>query len=328
MPAALAISAFAPWAVTPLLMIGGAFLCFEGFEKLAHKFLHSEEDDAGTTQQLAEARGRPGGRPGRAREGQDQGRRAHRLHPVGRNHRHHAGHRGRRSPSRRRLAVLVGIALLMTVGVYGLVAGIVKLDDVGLYLSQRASAAARAPGPRPAGRGALADEGAVRRRHRRHVPGRRRHPGARHAGAAPRDRRPGPPAPAACWAAGLDGANAAFGIVAGIWCWRGGTGQAGAPHALNPGRRRPTFQRSLPRARCTRATATSAMPSTRREPAHHGGPADRLAPAGRTEEVRRQQHRGADQDAQHAALDHARVAGRSSGSHGASVGAAQAVTAL
>ena len=46
-PAALAISAFAPWAVTPLLMIGGAFLCYEGFEKLAHKFLHSKaEDDA------------------------------------------------------------------------------------------------------------------------------------------------------------------------------------------------------------------------------------------------------------------------------------------
>src|SRR6186713_1073272 len=46
-PAALAISAFAPWAVTPLLMIGGAFLCYEGFEKLAHKFIHSrEEDDA------------------------------------------------------------------------------------------------------------------------------------------------------------------------------------------------------------------------------------------------------------------------------------------
>src|SRR5262245_8621053 len=46
-PAALAISALAPWAVTPLLMVGGAFLCFEGVEKLAHKFLHSQaEDDA------------------------------------------------------------------------------------------------------------------------------------------------------------------------------------------------------------------------------------------------------------------------------------------
>lgn len=44
-PAALLISAFIPWAVTPLLMLGGAYLCFEGFEKLAHKFLHSKEDD-------------------------------------------------------------------------------------------------------------------------------------------------------------------------------------------------------------------------------------------------------------------------------------------
>src|SRR5919112_6576843 len=39
-PAALAISAVAPWAVTPLLMIGGAFLCYEGFEKLVHRWLH------------------------------------------------------------------------------------------------------------------------------------------------------------------------------------------------------------------------------------------------------------------------------------------------
>src|SRR6185503_4219603 len=44
-PAALAISAFAPWAITPLLMLGGAYLCFEGFEKLAHKFLHSHAED-------------------------------------------------------------------------------------------------------------------------------------------------------------------------------------------------------------------------------------------------------------------------------------------
>src|SRR5499426_3683698 len=44
-PAALAISALAPWAVTPLLMVGGAFLCYEGFEKLAHKFLHSKAQD-------------------------------------------------------------------------------------------------------------------------------------------------------------------------------------------------------------------------------------------------------------------------------------------
>ncbi len=44
-PAALAISAFMPWAITPLLMLGGTFLCYEGFEKLAHKFLHSADED-------------------------------------------------------------------------------------------------------------------------------------------------------------------------------------------------------------------------------------------------------------------------------------------
>src|SRR6185436_21175329 len=44
-PAALAISALMPWAVMPLLMIGGAFLCYEGFEKLAHKFMHSRRED-------------------------------------------------------------------------------------------------------------------------------------------------------------------------------------------------------------------------------------------------------------------------------------------
>src|SRR6478609_2465510 len=44
-PAALAISALAPWAVTPLLMVGGAFLCYEGFEKVAHRFLHSKASD-------------------------------------------------------------------------------------------------------------------------------------------------------------------------------------------------------------------------------------------------------------------------------------------
>jgi uncharacterized protein len=43
-PAALGISAIAPWAVMPLLMLGGAYLCFEGFEKVAHRFLHPGED--------------------------------------------------------------------------------------------------------------------------------------------------------------------------------------------------------------------------------------------------------------------------------------------
>src|SRR3954463_4410358 len=54
-PAALAISAVAPWAVTPLLMLGGAFLCFEGAEKLAHRLLHSRPEDEAHPRELAQA---------------------------------------------------------------------------------------------------------------------------------------------------------------------------------------------------------------------------------------------------------------------------------
>src|SRR6187431_3602420 len=54
-PAALAISAFAPWGVTPLLMVGGAYLCFEGFEKVAHKLHHSATDDEAHRARLSEA---------------------------------------------------------------------------------------------------------------------------------------------------------------------------------------------------------------------------------------------------------------------------------
>src|SRR5512134_4189549 len=54
-PAALAISAIAPWAVTPLLMVGGAFLCFEGFEKIAHKLLHSQAEDSAHREALVQA---------------------------------------------------------------------------------------------------------------------------------------------------------------------------------------------------------------------------------------------------------------------------------
>ena len=133
-PLALAISAFAPWAVTPLLMIGGAFLCYEGMEKLAHRLLHRADGAAGhdqTTRKLADLA----------------------LDPV-------AFEKDKIKGAIRtdfvlsaeiiaitlgavataafgtRVAVLVGIALLMTVGVYGFVAGIVKLDDAGLHLSR------------------------------------------------------------------------------------------------------------------------------------------------------------------------------------------------
>ncbi len=148
-PAALLIGAFLPWAVTPLLMIGGAFLCFEGVEKLAHKFLHKEAhaaDIARHEQAMADEQ------VDLVAVEKSKIKGAIRtdfilsaeiivitLGTV-------AG-----QPFGTQVAVLVGIALLMTVGVYGLVAGIVKLDDAGLYLSRRQGA-----GTRALGRGILA----------------------------------------------------------------------------------------------------------------------------------------------------------------------------
>ncbi len=144
-PAALAISAFAPWAVTPLLMVGGAFLCFEGFEKLAHKFMHSREEVQAQREQLVKAVADPAVDLVAVEKDKIKGAIrtdfilsaeiiAITLGTV-------AG-----QTFTTQLTVLVGIAALMTVGVYGLVAGIVKLDDLGLYLSQRASAAKQAIG--------------------------------------------------------------------------------------------------------------------------------------------------------------------------------------
>jgi hypothetical protein len=145
-PAALAISAFAPWAVTPLLMLGGAFLCFEGFEKLAHKYLHREEVAAHHAE-LAQAVADP--EIDLVALEKDKIKGAIRtdfilsaeiivitLGTVA------AASFGKQ------VAVLAGIALVMTVGVYGLVAGIVKLDDAGLYLSQRPARWIRALGLR------------------------------------------------------------------------------------------------------------------------------------------------------------------------------------
>lgn len=135
-PAALAISAFAPWAVTPLLMVGGAFLCYEGFEKLAHRFLHSRAEDAAHQEELLSALANPTVDLVALEKDKISGAVrtdfilsaeiiAITLGTV------------QDSSFITQLGVLSGIALLMTVGVYGLVAGIVKLDDGGLYLSKK-----------------------------------------------------------------------------------------------------------------------------------------------------------------------------------------------
>ncbi len=144
-PAALLISAFIPWAVIPLLMLGGAFLCFEGFEKLAHKWLHSEAEDAQHHAELAEAVANP--EVDLVTMEKDKIKGAIRtdfilsaeiivitLGTVA------------DAAFGKQVTVLVGIALIMTVGVYGLVAGIVKLDDLGFYLVRQASATAQAIG--------------------------------------------------------------------------------------------------------------------------------------------------------------------------------------
>jgi predicted DNA repair protein MutK len=144
-PAALAISAVLPWAVTPMLMIGGLFLCYEGFEKIAHKLLHGRQEDDAHHAALVAALVRPDGDLLAIERDKIKGAIrtdfilsaeiivialgtvADRDFAV-------------------QLGVLVGIAALMTAGVYGLVAGIVKLDDAGLHMSRMANAAAAALG--------------------------------------------------------------------------------------------------------------------------------------------------------------------------------------
>ncbi|MBP6514003.1 MAG: DUF808 domain-containing protein [Steroidobacteraceae bacterium] len=135
-PAALAISAFVPWAVIPLLMLGGAYLCFEGFEKVAHRFLHRDEDPAARHLELAKVLTDP--EVDLVVLERDKIKGAIRtdfvlsaeiiviaLGIVA------------AAPFTTQVAVLVGIAIVMTVGVYGLVAAIVKMDDAGLYLTRQ-----------------------------------------------------------------------------------------------------------------------------------------------------------------------------------------------
>lgn len=130
-PLALVISQLTPWLVNPLLMAGGAFLCFEGFEKIVEKFFGSHAPDSET--QSAQ----------------------HTLTP------HSEAHERERIKGAirtdfilsaeiivislgsvahatwwKQLTVLSGISVIMTVGVYGLVAIIVKMDDVGLHLTR------------------------------------------------------------------------------------------------------------------------------------------------------------------------------------------------
>ncbi|MEZ5572472.1 MAG: DUF808 domain-containing protein [Halioglobus sp.] len=135
-PAALAVSMVAPVLITPALILGGLFLCYEGFEKVAHKLLHSPQEDSAHHEQLVKSLS--GSSVDLLQFEQQKIKGAIRtdfilsaeiivltlgivadMEILG------------------QVLVLSSIGLVMTVGVYGLVAGIVKLDDGGLYLMQR-----------------------------------------------------------------------------------------------------------------------------------------------------------------------------------------------
>jgi predicted DNA repair protein MutK len=133
-PTALLMSAFIPWAITPLLMLGGAFLCYEGFEKVAHKFMHSE---GGRTQRLERTQALADPKVDVVELERKKIKGAIRtdfilsteivvivLGTV------------QDSSMAVQIAVVSGMALCVTVGVYSLVAGIVKIDDVGLSLTR------------------------------------------------------------------------------------------------------------------------------------------------------------------------------------------------
>jgi predicted DNA repair protein MutK len=141
-PAALLISAFIPWLIVPLLMIGGAYLCFEGFEKLAHKYMHSKQEEVQHHRELIEAVANP--EVDMVTFEKDKIKGAVRtdfilsaeiiviaLGSVA------------AATFAKQAAVVVSIAVLMTVGVYGFVALIVKLDDIGMHLCKKPNSVAQ-----------------------------------------------------------------------------------------------------------------------------------------------------------------------------------------
>lgn len=133
-PVALLLVAFAPWSLPPLLMLGGAFLCFEGVEKVFHKLLHSEAEDTAHHAQLVETiQHSPEEIVKREREKIKGAVRtdfilsaeiiAITLGTM------------QSIPLTQQAMVLVTISVLFTIGVYAVVAGVVKLDDLGIYLA-------------------------------------------------------------------------------------------------------------------------------------------------------------------------------------------------
>lgn len=152
-PAALGLSAFAPWSITPILMVGGTYLCYEGFEKIAHPFLHSKEDDE-HEQELIEAFHNPDVDLEAFEKEKIEG--AVRtdfilsaeiiviaLGTV------------TDKDIMTQTLVVSGVAIAITIGVYGIVAAIVKMDDAGLHLLQTAPEGKKGAPQRALGQGLL-----------------------------------------------------------------------------------------------------------------------------------------------------------------------------
>ena len=157
-PAALLISAFAPWLITPLLMVGGAFLCFEGVEKVLSLLHKGQKHDAQETLAATQEAVQKGVAPSSVLAAKDM-----HLDPV-------AYEKDKISgavrtdfilsaeimaialgivstkPIWEQAVVLMAVAVAITVFVYGLVAGIVRMDDVGGWLMAKKNAAAQALG--------------------------------------------------------------------------------------------------------------------------------------------------------------------------------------
>lgn len=154
-PIALALSEFAPWSVTPLLMIGGGFLCYEGVEKVAHKLFHKKEE-AAQHAKLVVALADPQVDVLALEKEKIKG--AIRTDFI-LSAEIVAITLAAAEAAKTTFAVKAGtmsmIALIMTVGVYGFVAGIVKLDDAGLHLTQTQGDGAGARFRRATGRGIL-----------------------------------------------------------------------------------------------------------------------------------------------------------------------------
>ena len=157
-PAALLISAFVPWLITPLLMVGGAFLCFEGVEKILELFHKQKKHDAHDAVVDAEEAAHKGVAPSSVRAAREK-----QMDPMEYEKQKVKGAvrtdfilsaeimaialgTVSAKPIWEQASVLIAVALAITVFVYGLVAGIVRMDDVGGWLMAKSSSAAKAMG--------------------------------------------------------------------------------------------------------------------------------------------------------------------------------------